>query len=157
VTIHSIQPLVVSLLILIWIFALSRPIFGAAILVLLILMIGMVVQYYIQRRSIVNDIVPISEKSSHPKPDKELMEKEFADVMTSVLPDSRARSSSESSTRRKVDVIRRESHTRPRLHSDASSGRRRLSSYESEDGSLVDDMLESYFDVSSDETDSDDM
>ena len=175
VLIHSIQPLFVSMLILLWMFALSNPLFGAALLVLLVLAFAMVVrQYYIQRRNVASEIVPMAEDSSHSKATRLLKDpagKDFADVVSVPASDSgRIRSFSGENIGRKVDVVRRVSHTRPRVSSDASSGsarvvglsrkrsesasgRSRLNSYESE-GSLVDEALDSYFDVSSDETDS---
>lgn len=170
VIIHSIQPIFVSIIILVWMYSFSQPFFGGALLLVLIFGIVMMVRhYYIQRRAGSTEIMPISEDSSHDEASlfKVSIGKEFVDVITCEISSAgRGRSSSAESAAaiRKSDVLRRASHARPRLQSDGSSDARprsnalaercRLNSYES-DSSFMDDMMESYFDISSDETDSD--
>lgn len=171
VLIHSIQPLFVSLLILIWMFSLSNPLFGAAMLALFVLSVFWTVRRFLaQRRAHAMEITPQTDLDLRKVSENPVSLSQVADIASDAVAESssrlRASSYDSGGVGKKMDCVRQVSNTRPRLYSDASSAggkprvrlssgdagnRLRFESYDS-DFSNLDAFLEDHFELSSDST-----
>jgi len=151
VFIHSIQPLFVSLLILIWMFSMENPYFGAAMAVLVLLVLIMFAQRYLSSRNALANIAPLPDKSNDMKAKQSIQMKGFVGVVPE--PDTGSKWVHDDPVLRKTDSIR---DTSPVYDDDLSTGERsRVNTVDMEGDLWASVAQDGFVDVSSEDSEVD--